>query len=86
MGIKLIRNLLLMTLIVSLNGCMTCSTLDRAESKTHTDSQGQTVTDRQGRPANYVLLLIAVPADLVTSPFQAMFIGLINLSMAGYQG
>jgi uncharacterized protein YceK len=63
MGIKLIRNLLLMTLIVSLNGCMTCSTLDRAESKTHTDSQGQTVTDRQGRPANYVLLLIAVPAD-----------------------
>jgi len=83
---RLISQLLMMALMIALNGCMTCRTLDSAKTKTHHDEQGQVVVDQQGHPAKYVLLLIAVPADVVTSPFQAMFVGLISLSMAGYQG
>ena len=83
---KLISNLLLIVLILTLNGCMTCRTLDSAKAKTHSDEQGQVVVDQKGHPVKYVLLLITVPADVVTSPFQATVVGFISLSMAGYQG
>ena len=83
---KFAGNVLLIALILTLNGCMTCRTLDSAKAKTHNDEQGQVVVDQKGHPAKYVLLLISVPADVVTSPFQAMFVGFISLTMAGYQG
>ena len=83
---KLSSNLLLVALILMLNGCMTCRTLDSAKARTHSDEQGQVVVDQKGHPAKYVLLLISVPADVVTSPFQAMFVGFISLTMAGHQG
>jgi hypothetical protein len=84
--LKYFSKLLLFALMVALNGCMTCSTLDSAKTKTHHDPQGEVIVDQQGHPAKYVLLLVAFPADVVTSPFQAMFVGLIAMSMAGYQG
>jgi uncharacterized protein YceK len=84
--LKFCSMLLLIAIMVTLNGCMTCSTLDSAKSKTHHDQKGEVIVDQQGHPAKYVLLLVAVPADVVTSPFQAMFVGLIAMSMAGYQG
>ena len=83
---KLISSLLLIVLLMALNGCMTCRTLDSAQKKTHDDEKGQVIVDQKGHPVKYVLLLVAVPADVVTSPFQAMFVGLISLTMAGYQG
>ena len=83
---KFAGNVLLIALILTLNGCMTCRTLDSAKTKTHHDDQGQVIVDQKGHPGECVLLLITVPADIVTSPFQAMFIGFIGLTMAGYQG
>lgn len=83
---KLISSFLLITVVLILNGCMTCRTLDSAKTKTHNDEKGQVIVDQKGHAAKYVLLLIAVPADVVTSPFQAMFVGFIGLTMAGYQG
>ena len=79
---KLILNLLLIALLVSSNGCMTYSAIQ--DAKGHQDKtmwlwREATSGDNKSRPAYYLLTPVTVPADIVTSPFQAivlLFVGM----------
>ena len=55
-------------LALCLSGCVTSSTLDHARDQSHTDSSGETVVTREGKPCYYALLPLTVPADVVLSP------------------
>jgi len=70
-GQKLARCLLLAFLLINGTGCMTANAIHKARSQTHRDNAGKSVTEK-GHPAAYSLLLITIPADIATSPFQAI--------------
>jgi hypothetical protein len=55
-------------LALCLSGCVTSSTLDHARDQSHTDSNGEPVVTRKGKPGYYALLPLTVPADVVLSP------------------
>ena len=85
---KIIISLLLITLLVSSNGCMSYSAVQ--DAKGHQDKtmwiwRGQTSgdSDNKSRPAYYLLLPVTIPADIVTSPIQAIVFGFAYLQMAG---
>jgi hypothetical protein len=59
----IIGRFLLVTLLVSQNGCMTVGTIDHAQGA----SSGG---DGKPHPGYYCLLPLAIPGDIVTSPFQ----------------
>jgi hypothetical protein len=56
-------------MLVALNGCMTETVVDHAKG---IDMHDQSV----GKPnaAYYALVPLTVPADIVTSPFQLIFV------------
>ena len=75
---KTIRLLFLLILSLSQPGCMTMMTLDAAKSSPHEDDQGHTF--RKAEPAYYLLVLLAVPADIATLPCQYLLAYLIKAS------
>jgi uncharacterized protein YceK len=64
-------SLLLLTIFASmtLTGCCTTLTLQKARGSSHTDKKGRTVVDEKPEPAAYALLPLAVAGDAATLPF-----------------
>jgi len=71
---QVFNGLFLLALLVSLNGCMTMIAADHAKAKSHEDDKGNVVVDKKSQPAYYVLMPLTVPADIVTFPFQAVYL------------
>ena len=66
---KLISALILIAFLLLLNGCMTETVIDHAQG---VDKHGQPTGETNG--AYYTLIPLTVPADIVTSPFQFIYI------------
>jgi len=64
---KTFHAILLFALLVSTNGCMTYSAVQRAQGE-HNNVTGHSPSEPQ--PGYYALVPLTVPADIVTSPFQ----------------
>ena len=62
-----LRTLLLFALLVSANGCMSYSAVQRAKGQ-HNVVTGHSPTEPH--QSYYALLPLTVPADVATSPFQ----------------
>jgi hypothetical protein len=80
---KIISLFLLFALLVSSNGCMTQSAVKCAEGKSHEAwinngfGSGYIGGDEpKPNPCYYLLLPLTIPADIVTSPFQLIGLGL----------
>ena len=73
---RTIGNLFPLVLLLTLNGCMTNSAVDRAKgtsSRGYPSGTGETIHYQmhvQPHPAYYALLPLTIPADVATSPFQ----------------
>ena len=73
--------LLVLTSVMILSGCMTSSVLREASREPRQKSDAEQTTqnkDTRAEPpdypkANYLLLPIAIPVDIATSPFQIFF-------------
>jgi hypothetical protein len=74
---KIIGNLLLVSLLVSSNGCMTYNTVQHAKG----NQAGHIIAvepvedkpgDGKSHPAYYALLALSIPADIVTAPIQGV--------------
>jgi hypothetical protein len=79
--LRTLTSLLLATLIIGTNGCMTQGAIkyaqghpDQAWIKTLSNSP-ISKSDYKPHPAYYVLLPLSVPADVATSPFQLIGFG-----------
>jgi hypothetical protein len=80
---KIIGSLLLISLIVSSNGCLTYNTVEHAQGTAtgsfflptkSVDVNGDTVHTGKPHPAYYAFLPLTIPTDIVTSPIQGIFI------------
>ena len=71
--------LLLFMLLVSTNGCMTYSAVQRAKGE-HNNVTGHSPVEPH--PAYYALVPLTVPADIVTSPFQLIIYVALRSSSA----
>jgi hypothetical protein len=83
---KIIVSILLAALLVSSNGCMTQSAIKYAEGQSHQAwinngfGSGYIGGDQpKPNPCYYFLLPLTIPADIVTSPFQLLGLGLASL-------
>ncbi len=75
--------LVLLALIFSASGCMTSHVIHDARAQSEMDSNGKQVIYKKADPAVYLFLPLSIPADIATSPFQAItgaFILSINSS------
>ena len=83
---KTVASLLLITLLAGSNGCMTCAVLDGAKAETHKDDNGRVIVDEKSHPAYYALLPLSIPADIATSPIQAVYFGIMLHDMSEPNG
>jgi hypothetical protein len=70
---KIIGSLLLVTFLISSNGCMTNAAIKNATGTTaggYTNDKGEFIHYDKPNPAYYALLPLTIPADIVTAPFQ----------------
>jgi|ERR1700722_14728163 len=77
---KILESLLLVTLLVGSNGCMTYNTIQYAKGhpenamwltfRNPQKSPPHFVTTTEAHPAYYALLPLTVPIDIATSPIQ----------------
>jgi uncharacterized protein YceK len=74
---QIMASVVVVALFVSSNGCMTMATADHAKAKTHEDDKGNVVVDKKSQPAYYALMPLTVPADIVTLPFQAVYLYIV---------
>jgi hypothetical protein len=83
---KTLFSLTLLTLLASLNGCMTQSAIKYAQGQSHEAwinngfGSGYIGGDQpKPNPCYYFLLPVSIPADIATSPFQLIGLGLACL-------
>jgi hypothetical protein len=81
--LKLALNMFVtLALIFGTNGCMTSNVIHDASVQSDKDSNGKQVVYKKANPAMYLLLPVAIPADIATSPFQAM-VGAFSFTYVG---
>jgi hypothetical protein len=74
---KTITSFLLIALLITSNGCMTYTSVHRAEGTKYWSINGPEITPSKPEPGYYALLPLTVPADIVTCPFQGIWYGLV---------
>jgi hypothetical protein len=71
----------LFLLLVPSSGCITCAVRDKAAAQTHQEDCGKVIVDQKPRLAYYALLPLSFPADVATSPIQAVYFGVMLHAM-----
>jgi uncharacterized protein YceK len=74
---QIVASLVAGALLVGSSGCITMVTADHAKAKTHEDDKGNVIVDKKSQPAYYALMPLTVPADIVTLPFQAVYLYIV---------
>ena len=70
---KTLVGLALLGLLISSNGCMTYTSVHKAQGTPYYNFHGLWITASEPKPAYYAIVPITVPADIVTSPFQGIW-------------
>ena len=79
MKTKIINCLVLIFACWGLCGCITNNTINRAKGYPEDNGHGTKVATENPSPGYYWLVPLTVSADVATSPFQLIFIGLVHL-------
>jgi hypothetical protein len=67
-----LNRFVMFALVFVLAGCMTSNVIHDAKAQSDKDSNGKQVIYKKADPVMYLFLPLSIPADIATSPFQAI--------------